>query len=80
MEGKVARAFLYSDRNGHEVFSVLDVNDNLPIPVIGETIKLNRNRYVVESVRVVESRKVSNGPTQCHVCVTPLEDMARAAG
>jgi hypothetical protein len=76
--GQVACAFLYSDPNGREVFSVTDMNDNLPIPNVGETLKLGRNRYVVQSVKMVESR-IANALRQCRICVMLVEDIAQAA-
>ena len=48
-------AYLYSGRTGREIFRVTDFNNNFPIPRVGETIKLDRNRYTVESVKVRES-------------------------
>ncbi len=75
----MACAFQYSDPNGREVFSVTDMNDNLPVPNIGETLKLDRNRYTVQSVKMFEPRISAQALRQCRICVMLVEDVAQTA-
>jgi hypothetical protein len=75
----VACEFSYSDLNGHELFSVSDMNDNLPIPNVGETIKIERNRYLVKSVRLVP-RENNVAAKEYRVCVAPVGDASQATG
>ena len=75
----MACEFSYSDLNGHEVFSVSDMNDNLPIPNVGETIKIERNRYLVQSVRLVPPKN-NVAARECRVCVTSVDGATQATG
>jgi hypothetical protein len=72
MEEKLAYAFVYSEPNGREVFKVTDVNENLPIPNSGETVKLDCKRYVIQTVKIVESRKHDSEAKQCRISVMLL--------
>jgi|HubBroStandDraft_6_1064221.scaffolds.fasta_scaffold193004_3 hypothetical protein len=62
-------AYLFSDRYGHEILSVADLADQLPIPLVGETIKLHHDRYKVESVKMIESPSPGSLATEYRVRV-----------
>jgi hypothetical protein len=66
-------AYLYSDQTGRELFRLTDPGDELPIPAIGETIKFNRNRYQIISVRVVESPSPATLATEYRIRMLPIE-------
>lgn len=71
--------YLYSDRNGREVFRATDPDEQLPIPQVGETIKLERQRYKVEYIRLVESLSPATLPKEYRVRVQLIEERAQAA-
>jgi hypothetical protein len=71
--------YLYSDRNGREIFRAVDPDERLPVPEIGETIKLDRHRYTVEYVRLVQSISPATLPKEYRVRVHQLEERAQAA-
>lgn len=75
----MSRLYLYSDRNGHEVFRAIDPDERLPVPEVGETIRLDRHRYTVEYVRLVESISPATLPKEYRVRVHLLEERAQAA-
>jgi hypothetical protein len=75
----MSRLYLYSDRNGREVFRAIDPDEQLPVPEVGETIKLDRHRYKVEYVRLVESISPATLPKEYRVRVHPIEERAQAA-
>ena len=78
-EGKMFCTYLYSDRNGREVFRATDPDEQLPIPQVGETIKLDRHRYRVESVRLVESLSPATLPKEYRVRVELIEERVKTA-
>jgi len=61
-------AYLYTDRSGCEIFRLTDVADQLPIPAAGETIRLHNSRYLVESVKMVESLSPARLATEYRSC------------
>lgn len=76
----MSRVYLYSDRNGREVFRATDPDEQLPVPQVGETIKLDRQRYKVESVRLLESLSPATLPKEYRVRVQQIEERAQGAG
>jgi hypothetical protein len=79
MGGQMSRVFLYSDRSGREVFRAIDPGEQLAVPEVGETIKLDRHRYKVEYVRLLESLSPATLPKEYRVRVQLLEERAQAA-
>jgi hypothetical protein len=75
----MACLYLYSDRSGREIFRAIDPDERLPVPQIGETIKLDRQRYTVEYVRLVASISSATLPKEYRVRVQLLEERAKAA-
>ena len=76
----MSRTYLYSDGNGKEIFRAADPGEQLPVPQVGEIIKLDRHRYRVEYVRLVESLSPATLPKEYRVRVERIEDRAQAAG
>jgi hypothetical protein len=60
-------AYLFSDPYGRQILSVADLGDQLPIPTVGETIKLDHSRYKVESVKKIESSSPDGLATEYRV-------------
>jgi hypothetical protein len=77
--GKMSRLYLYSDRTGREVFRAIDPDERLPVPEVGETIKLESHRYTIEYVRLIESISPATLPKEYRVRVHPIEERAQAA-
>ena len=77
--GEMARVYRYADSSGREVFRAMDPNEQLPVPEVGEIIKLDRRRYKVEYVRLVESFSPATLPKEYRVRVQLIEERAQAA-
>lgn len=75
----MSRVYLYADSSGREVFRAIDPDEQLPVPEVGEIIKLDRHRYKVEYVRMVESLSPATLPKEYRVRVQLLEERAQAA-
>lgn len=75
----MSRVYLYADSGGREVFRAIDPNEQLPVPEVGEIIKLDRHRYKVEYVRLIESLSPATLPREYRVRVQPIEERAEAA-
>jgi hypothetical protein len=71
--------YLYADRSGREVSRAIDPDAQLPVPEVGEIIKLDRYRYKVEYVRLVESLSRAPSPKEYRVRVELIEEHAQAA-
>jgi hypothetical protein len=66
-------AYLYADHTGRELFRLTDPGDELPVPSIGETIKFKRNRYQIESVKVIESPNPATLATEYRIRMLRIE-------
>lgn len=66
-EGKVSRVFRFVDILGHEIHTIDDPENKLPVPKIGQVICIGSSRIRVQSVAAKQTD--ASGPIAYHVRV-----------
>ena len=65
---------------GREILRMKDSSGHLPVPAVGENIKLDGTHYKVESINITESLSRAVLPSEVRVFVRLLTELSKVVG